>query len=155
MTSLWCTTGHGLSKILPYFLIFISEMLKTHVCMKFLAWNCLQDVSLIVRASLLIFYDYFLTTKRKVTSEWQIFFPTLIFVKQFKQLLNGKAQFSFSSILPLFGPHAILAMLRQGWNNTTGCVLWYTIPIFKSHSFGDRIFLNGKLYSPSHSQKYL
>ena len=98
-------------------------------------------------------YEYLVTTQRKITSEGKFSFTTLFFVKQIKQLMRKNSFKSFSNMLPFFWLHTILAMLRQVWNDTTGCILWYAIPIFKGLYFGARIFLHGKLYSPNHYQK--
>ena len=74
-------------------------------------------------ASFLTSYEYFLTSKREVTSQRKILFYTLIFVKQLKTT-HGKSQLSFGNVLPFFWPFAIIAMLRQIWYDKTGCILW-------------------------------
>ena len=69
---------------LPYRFVFTSDLLVIHVCMEFLQWNCLHTVwhhfwhlmSILITET----YMYF-------KSPQKIFFATLIFVKQFKQLM--------------------------------------------------------------------
>ena len=47
----------------------------------------------------------------------------------------------------------MLLIFRQVWSNAIGCILSYTILIFKGLSFGAMIFIDRQLYPPNHSQK--
>ena len=86
-TKLWHSTAFLKFQLclshLPYLFLFTFDVLKTHLCMNFCIWIVYMLFGIIFTS-----FEYFVTAKKKVTSKWEIFLATLIFVEQFKQLMG-------------------------------------------------------------------